>query len=268
MFFRKEHWQSVANSVEHIVRPFLNTAEEKILGVEGFKNFQDQVGSFLGGLDDYFEGRHNSLSFTGRQAIAERWRPEMVKIGNHMISGKPADIRAILESDIVQRIDEEELSKFFRLAIETAKIDNYLKKKPIAVIIKGNPDRMSETTKKLADKFYMSMKKRLELQGFDVEFDDGLEYTVPREDAAVWLGFSRGAGRLQFAPSGVKTYEIRSRNFDRKYDKDLETNRNLSANDPLHYQLHEEDIKFINSLEATRYSLDNYKTALALEQDA
>jgi SPP1 gp7 family putative phage head morphogenesis protein len=108
-------------------RPFLNTAEEKILGIDGFRNFQDQVGAFLGGLNDYFEGRYNGLSFTGRQKIAEKWRPEMVKIGNHMLRGKPADLRAILEADIVSRIDGDELPKFYRLAIEYAKLDNHLK---------------------------------------------------------------------------------------------------------------------------------------------
>jgi len=108
-------------------RPFLNTAQAKPLGKTGFINLQDQIGSFLGGLNDSFEGRYNSLSFSGRQKIAQKWRPELVRIGNHMLRGKPADIRAILESDIVSMVDGEELAKFYRLAIETAKIDNYLK---------------------------------------------------------------------------------------------------------------------------------------------
>jgi len=107
-------------------RPFLNTAKVKSFSPETFRTFQDQVGSFLGGLNDRFEGRYNSLSFSGRQRIAEKWRPELVRIGNHMLRGKPADIRAILESDIVSMVDGEELAKFFRLALETAKIDNYL----------------------------------------------------------------------------------------------------------------------------------------------
>jgi len=108
-------------------RPFLNTEVEKNFSIDDFKNFQDQIGSFLGGLSDYFEGSYNSLSITGRQKIALKWRSEMIKIGNHMLRAKPNDIRAILESDMASRIDGEELGKFFRLAIETAKIDNYLK---------------------------------------------------------------------------------------------------------------------------------------------
>jgi len=108
-------------------RPFLNTSYERALGEIGFKNFNDQIGSFLGGLDDFFEGRFNSLSITGRQKIANKWRPELVKIGNHMIRGKPNDIRAILQSDIVAKIEGEELGKFLRFAIETAKIDNFMK---------------------------------------------------------------------------------------------------------------------------------------------
>jgi SPP1 gp7 family putative phage head morphogenesis protein len=108
-------------------RPFLNTAEAKAFSPRDFRNFQDQVGSFLGGLSDYFEGRHDSLTFTGRQKIAERWRPELVRLGNHMLRGKPNDIRAVLDSDLVARVDGEELGKFFRLAMETAKLDNFLR---------------------------------------------------------------------------------------------------------------------------------------------
>jgi SPP1 gp7 family putative phage head morphogenesis protein len=108
-------------------RPFLNTAQEKILGVEGYQNFKDQIGAFLGGLSDKLEGRYSSLTFTGRQKIAEMHWEEMVKIGNHMIRGKPDDIRKILESTLLGEVEGEDLGKFYRLAIETAKIDNYMR---------------------------------------------------------------------------------------------------------------------------------------------
>jgi hypothetical protein len=104
----------------------LNTEEEKLFSPEDFDNFNDQVGAFLGGLSDSFEGRFNSLTMTGRQKIAAKWRPELVDIGNKMMKRKPADIRAILENSVVGQIEGEELGKFFRFAIETAKIDNYL----------------------------------------------------------------------------------------------------------------------------------------------
>jgi SPP1 gp7 family putative phage head morphogenesis protein len=107
-------------------RPFLNTEISRKFSEEGFYNLQDQIGSFLGGLSDYFEGNYNSLTLTGRQKIAAKWRPEMIKLGNHMLKSKPNDIRAILESEIFQKIDGEDLNKFLRLALETAKIDNYL----------------------------------------------------------------------------------------------------------------------------------------------
>lgn len=107
-------------------RPFLNTAEAKNFSPEDYSNFRDQIGAFLGGLNDTLEGRYNSLTFTGRQKIADKWHPELVKLGNQMLSAKPADLRAILDSDFVALIDGEELGKFFRFAIEQAKIDNYL----------------------------------------------------------------------------------------------------------------------------------------------
>jgi SPP1 gp7 family putative phage head morphogenesis protein len=108
-------------------RPFLNTEVEKVLGEDGYRNFRDQIGAFMGGLNDVFEGRYNSLSFTGRQKIADKLWPEMVDLGNKMLRGKPADLRAILESDMVQLIEGEELGKFMRFAMEAAKIDNHLK---------------------------------------------------------------------------------------------------------------------------------------------
>jgi SPP1 gp7 family putative phage head morphogenesis protein len=114
-------------------RPFLDSAKVKALGVTGFDNFVDQMGAFLGGLSDKFEGRFDSLTFEGRRKIANKWRPEMVKIGNHLRRGKPADIRAILDSEIVALVDGEELAKFYRFAMESAKIDEYLRvetKKP------------------------------------------------------------------------------------------------------------------------------------------
>jgi len=123
-------------------RPFLNTKELRNFSPEAFNNLQDQIGGFLGGLDEYFEGRYNGLSFTGRQKIAEKWRPEMIRIGNLMLRNKPGDIRAFLESEMVQRIDGEELGKFARLAIESAKLDNYLRamdpRKGVDVYSKSN----------------------------------------------------------------------------------------------------------------------------------
>jgi SPP1 gp7 family putative phage head morphogenesis protein len=107
-------------------RPFLSTAESKVLGQEGYENFQDQVGSFLGGLSDQFEGRYNGLSNTGRQKIAVKWRPELVKLGNHIIRAKPNDIRSVLEMPFVQMVEGEEQGKLFRLAVEAAKIDKHL----------------------------------------------------------------------------------------------------------------------------------------------
>lgn len=111
-------------------RPFLNTAQEKILGVNGYKNLNDQIGAFLGGLSDTLEGRYNSLTVLGRQKIAEKYRGEMISIGNKMLRNKPQDIRDILTNKLVLEIDPEEQAKFFRFAIELAKIDRYLREVP------------------------------------------------------------------------------------------------------------------------------------------
>lgn len=107
-------------------RPFLNTAKAKAFSKAEFYNFQDQVGAFLGGLNDQLEGRFNSLTITGRQKIAEKWRPEMIKLGYHMQRAKPADIRAVLDSPLLAMIDGEEQGKFLRFAIEMSKMDTHL----------------------------------------------------------------------------------------------------------------------------------------------
>ena len=109
-------------------RPFLNTKEAKYFTSEDHLNFKDQVGAFLGGLTDKLEGRYNSLTITGRQRIAEMHHAEMVRIGNAMMRKKPADIRSILDSPLVAHIDGEDIGKFYRMALETAKIDAHLNK--------------------------------------------------------------------------------------------------------------------------------------------
>ena len=107
-------------------RPFLSTEAEKSFSVPDFFNLQDQIGSFLGGLSDKLEGSYNSLSITGRQIIAIKWREDMVKIGNSMLRGKPQDIRNILESDFLAQVEGEEQGKALRFALEAAKIDKFL----------------------------------------------------------------------------------------------------------------------------------------------
>lgn len=107
-------------------RPFLNTAVAQNFSIEEYYDLQDQIGAFLGGLNDTFEGRFNSLTVTGRQKIADKWRKDIVEIGYKMLRAKPNDLRGILESPVVNLIDGEEQGKFFRFAIEMAKIDRYI----------------------------------------------------------------------------------------------------------------------------------------------
>lgn len=107
-------------------RPFLDTPFERNLGVTGFLELQDQLGGYLGGLSDYLEHKFNSLSISGRQAIAAYWRKDLIELGNHLLRAKPNDVRFVLKSEIVQSIDGEEQGKLFRFAIELAKLDKYL----------------------------------------------------------------------------------------------------------------------------------------------
>lgn len=74
-----------------------------------------------------------------------------------------------------------------------------------AIIIKGNPKYIKDNI--MADKFYQDLKNFLEEQKYIVKFDAGKPYTLP-EKATVWVGHSRGADRLDFAPKEIKTIAI------------------------------------------------------------
>ena len=107
-------------------RPFLNTPMAKKLGVDGYHNIVDQVGAFLGGLSDEFEGQFNGLNQTGRVKIFEKYKPELINIGNAIMKNKPNDIRFVLDHPMMLEIDPEDQGKFLRFALEIAKIDKYL----------------------------------------------------------------------------------------------------------------------------------------------
>lgn len=77
--------------------------------------------------------------------------------------------------------------------------------KKTAVIIKGDPDKVKNNKK--ADKFYEELKEFLEDLGFKVRFHSGKPYTAPAK-ADIWIGHSKGADRLRFAPKNVTTIEI------------------------------------------------------------
>lgn len=79
--------------------------------------------------------------------------------------------------------------------------------RPLAVIITGNPDRKAPPR---PGTLYDGLQHHLESRGYRVTRDPGLPHTTPDESAAVWVGHSRGAGRLRFAPPGVTTISVGS----------------------------------------------------------
>lgn len=74
-----------------------------------------------------------------------------------------------------------------------------------AIIITGNPARTSDRAR--AEAFYRELASFLESLEFPVAFDAGEPYTVPAP-ADLWVGHSRGADRLRFAPPGTMTIGI------------------------------------------------------------
>lgn len=72
---------------------------------------------------------------------------------------------------------------------------------PTATLILGNPAAISRNPK--AHSFYSRIQKFLERLGYVVAVDAGLPYTTPKK-SDLWIGHSRGADRLRFAPKGTK----------------------------------------------------------------
>ncbi len=74
-----------------------------------------------------------------------------------------------------------------------------------AVIIQGNPELIEDNLD--AGVFYAELTDFLTELGFEVFLDPGAEFTSPQE-ANVWIGHSRGADRLRFAPAGTMVIGI------------------------------------------------------------
>lgn len=72
-----------------------------------------------------------------------------------------------------------------------------------AIIIKGNPKYINGSD--IANQFYDDLKELVTHFGFLVSFDKGEPYTSPSEEADLWIGHSRGADRLSYAPSHIET---------------------------------------------------------------
>lgn len=92
--------------------------------------------------------------------------------------------------------------------------------KPVACIVKGNPDRMIGN-EYIADKYYQSIQNYLEEKGFIVVFSDSEPYTCPPiEDIAIWIGHSRGCGRIVCLPENKQHLFARLGDLEGAINKD------------------------------------------------
>jgi len=136
------------------------------------------------------------------------------------------------------------------LAVES-KVGKILDKsipKPLAIIVKGNAERISSAgMDKSANKFYDELKKTLEAKGYRVEFDDGLPNTVPNQKAALWVGHSRGIDRLKFA-EGPETIALETADNleELKKQHPMAVAYDLNTKDPNHYKLSANDLARID----------------------
>jgi superfamily II DNA or RNA helicase/RimJ/RimL family protein N-acetyltransferase len=95
-----------------------------------------------------------------------------------------------------------------------------------AVIIKGNPAYIEGNQE--ADQFYGDLADALKERGFSVDFDAGTPFTSPAA-ADLWVGHSRGADRLQYAPEGTATISLGPLEHERSRARHAETRARAEA---------------------------------------
>jgi len=100
---------------------------------------------------------------------------------------------------------------------------------PTAVVVKGNPRFIEGNAE--ATRFYDEIKKHLESVGYSVTFDAGEPYTQP-VNADLWVGHSRGADRLRFAPNTTRTVVLGSPHPDAINHPDDSVNAHLTNTPP------------------------------------
>jgi hypothetical protein len=119
-------------------------------------------------------------------------------------TGKPTIYSIMAANDQLDLLDNphEHTTKQEFPVTKTAELQP---KPQTAVIIRGNPDFI--TNNPAADLYYTKLQQYLEGNGYAVSQHDGAPHTVPLP-ASAWLGHSRGADRLRFAPEGTKTIAL------------------------------------------------------------
>lgn len=92
--------------------------------------------------------------------------------------------------------------------------------KRTAVIVKGNPKHVGGNA--AAEAFYTQLAQHLQGQGYNVSFDPGEPFTSP-PSADLWVGHSRGADRLQFAPEGTQVIAVGAPGYKGAINHPLDT---------------------------------------------
>ena len=103
------------------VRPFLNTAKSKPIGVDGWLAFQEQVGALVGPGTE-------TLTNAGRFKVFREVSPQLLELGRAIQSTTQRDrrIRDVLEHPLLAQLDAEEHPKLLRLALEYTRIYDHV----------------------------------------------------------------------------------------------------------------------------------------------
>lgn len=134
------------------------------------------------------------------------------------------------------------MKSFLKAVLGVTGLEGLVEKKPLAVVIKGNPKYLDDPKiQPLADAFYNEIRGILEKRGFEVEFDEGAPHTVPNKKAVLWIGHSRGIDRLRFGGFKIKTMALETLDQGKPYGSFDE-----QGLDPDHYRLSPNDYTLLS----------------------
>lgn len=158
---------------------------------------------YPGAFEKIYKGRKGYLYELDSSNF--EWGPQLMR--SEFISREVPEVLNSEELDVYEAMLAEEAAG--RLKIHRAKEKTAQEKLKSAVIIKGNPYYLEQgpDVENYAN-YYKEIEDELRKAGYgDITYDSGDDYTTPR-DADLWVGHSRGAGRLRLAPKGTKTLDV------------------------------------------------------------
>ena len=108
-----------------VIRPFIDSADSRILTKEGYTSIKGSIGALLGDANQ-------KLDYVERLKVFEKNKKDLVDVGRIMSQKTQRDrrIRDFLEHPLIKNIDPEEVNKLARLALEVYRIESHVGRQP------------------------------------------------------------------------------------------------------------------------------------------